>query len=72
MSNKKDKTDKQEKKKELEQYKILIEARNFHTGQFSKWSTYFYVATGALFVGYYTINNNPEPSISSLILDYFY
>jgi hypothetical protein len=42
----------------LEKYKLLIEARNFHTGQFSKWSTYFYVATGALFVGYYTINNN--------------
>ena len=50
----------------LEKYKLLIEARNFHTGQFSKWSTYFYVATGALFVGYYTINSNSLPANFSI------
>lgn len=38
-----------------ERYKILIEARNFHYDNFSKWMTYFYIASGALFVGYCSI-----------------
>jgi hypothetical protein len=38
-----------------ERYRILIDARNFHYDNFSKWMTYFYVAIGALFVGYCTI-----------------
>ena len=36
-------------------YKILINARNFHYENFNKWMTYFYVAIGALFLGYCTI-----------------
>ncbi len=38
-----------------ERYKALINARNFHYDNFSKWMTYFYIAIGALFVGYCTI-----------------
>lgn len=38
-----------------DRYKHLINARNFHYENFNKWMTYFYVAIGALFVGYYSI-----------------
>lgn len=38
-----------------DRYKILIEARNFHYNNFSKWLTYFYVAIGAIFIGYCTL-----------------
>lgn len=38
-----------------EKYKLIIAARNFHYDNFSKWMTYFYVAIGALFVGYCTL-----------------
>ncbi|OFX72668.1 MAG: hypothetical protein A2X12_07490 [Bacteroidetes bacterium GWE2_29_8] len=38
-----------------EKYKILINARNFHYENYNKWMTYFYVAIGALFVGYCSI-----------------
>lgn len=38
-----------------EHYQYLINARNFHYDNFNKWMTYFYVAIGALFIGYYTI-----------------
>ncbi len=51
------------KKNELnsfERYKLLINARNFHYDNFNKWMTYFYVAIGALFVGYYTIKSSTE------------
>lgn len=41
--------------KKFEKYKMLINARNFHYENFNKWMTYFYVAIGALFVGYYTM-----------------
>ncbi|WP_109832773.1 RipA family octameric membrane protein [Reichenbachiella versicolor] len=44
------------KSKELDelrdQYSLLINARNFHYDNFNKWLTYFYVANGALFIGY--------------------
>ena len=40
---------------EFEKYKILINARNFHYDNFSKWASYFYIAIGALLVAYYTI-----------------
>jgi len=39
----------------FERYKLMIQARNFHYENFNKWMTYFYVAIGALFVGYCTI-----------------
>lgn len=39
----------------FEKYKLLINARNFHYDNFNKWMTYYYVAIGALFVGYYTL-----------------
>ncbi|MCD7972435.1 MAG: hypothetical protein LUG18_07175 [Candidatus Azobacteroides sp.] len=41
-----------------ERCKLVINARNFHYDNFSKWMTYFYVATGALFIGYYSIGEN--------------
>lgn len=39
------------------QYQTIIQARNFHYEQFTRWSSYFYVVIGALFVGYYVIMN---------------
>nr|WP_319401822.1 hypothetical protein [uncultured Carboxylicivirga sp.] len=36
----------------FEKYKLIVNARNFHYGNFNKWMTYFYVATGAIFIGY--------------------
>ena len=38
-------------------YKTLIEARNYHYDNFSKWMTYFYVAIGVLVVTYFSIQN---------------
>lgn len=40
---------------EENRYKLLINARNFQYDNFNKWMTFFYVAIGALFVGYYNI-----------------
>ncbi|CAM1344639.1 RipA family octameric membrane protein [Tenacibaculum amylolyticum] len=51
-----------------ERYQFLINARNFHYDNFNKWMTYFYVANGALFVGYYTIASNANMSTEKLIL----
>jgi len=48
-------TENKDKLTSLERYKTLIAARNFHYDNYNKWMTYFYVAIGALFVGYYTI-----------------
>lgn len=56
MEKKLKKTDESSKEKQLfEQYKLMIQARNFHYENFNKWMTFFYVATGALFLGYCTI-----------------
>ena len=43
--------------KKIKQYELLINARNFHYDNFNKWMTYYYVAIGALFVGYYTMKS---------------
>lgn len=53
-----------------EKYKLLITARNFHYDNFSKWMTYFYVAIGALFIGYCTLisDETPNPEITELKL----
>jgi hypothetical protein len=48
----------------------LIEARRFHYTNFSKWMTYFYVAVGALFVGYYTIAAKENSDFKSPLLEY--
>jgi hypothetical protein len=45
------------KVKKIKQYELLINARNFHYDNFNKWMTYYYVAMGALFVGYYTMKS---------------
>ena len=34
------------------QYQTIIHARNFHYEQFTRWSGYFYVVIGVLFIGY--------------------
>ena len=52
----------------LERYNYLINARNFHYENFNKWITYFYVAIGALFVGYYTIVSKEEMMIEKIII----
>ena len=41
-----------------ERYDFLIKARNFHYDNYNKWMTFFYVAIGALFVGYYTLTTS--------------
>ena len=52
-----------------DRYKTLIEARNFHYDNFNKWMTYFYVAIGALFVGYCTIISSDKslPQVEYLL-----
>ncbi len=42
------------------QYQTIIQARNFHYEQFTRWSSYFYVIIGALFVGYYSIAESSD------------
>lgn len=46
-------------------YERLIHARDFHYEQFNKWLTFFYVAVGAIFAGYYSegIRNVPHGKI---------
>jgi len=51
-----------------ERYEFLINARNFHYDNFNKWMTYFYVAIGALFVGYYTIASSEDLYNEKIIL----
>ena len=43
---------------EERQYQRLIEARNFHSENFNKWSLYFYAIIAALFIGFYSIKDN--------------
>lgn len=59
-----------------DRYESLIRARNFHYENFNKWTTYFYIAIGTLFVGYCTLMNNEKnqndlPIKMVLILGYF-
>lgn len=51
-----------------ERYTFLINARNFHYDNFNKWMTYFYLAIGALFVGYYTIASIENMNTEKIIL----
>jgi hypothetical protein len=53
-----DKIDLKEKFTAKERYDFLIKAKNFHYDNYNKWLTYFYVAIGALFVGYYTLTTS--------------
>jgi len=48
------------KERKFEQYKLLIQARNFHYDNYNKWMTYFYVAMAAFFVGYYSLISSEE------------
>ena len=56
----------------FERYKLLINARNFHYSNYSKWATYFYVAIGALFVAYYTLKSSPNQDnlLEYILLEY--
>lgn len=48
----------------LDEYKLIIEARNFHYSKFHTWSTYFSVIVGALFVAFYSVGDgNKEFSL---------
>lgn len=51
-----------------ERYKLLINARNFHYDNFNKWMTFFYVAIGALFVGYYNILDKEDYFFQEIII----
>lgn len=53
------------------QYELLINARNFHYDNFSKWMSFFYIAIGGIFVGYYSLltsNSNEEYVFEKLLL----
>ena len=56
--NDKEKKDKCKEFTPLERYKTLIAARNFHYDNFNKWLSYFYIAIGVLFVGFYTLKTS--------------
>ena len=53
---------------ETEQYHLLINARNFHYDNFNKWMTFFYVAVGAIFVGYYSIIEKTGLNFEKIII----
>lgn len=50
----------------LERYKLLIAAGNFNYDNYSKWMTYFSVATGAIFVGYCTFLKEVKEADTSI------
>ena len=52
----------------VDQYQLLINARNFHYDNFNKWMTFFYVAVGAIFVGYYSIIEKTELDFEKIII----
>ena len=56
--NDKEKKDKCKEFTPFERYKLLIAARNFHYDNFNKWLSYFYIAIGVLFVGFYTLKTS--------------
>lgn len=53
----------------FDKYQLIVKARNFHYENFNKWMTYFYVAIGALFVGYCNLlssKNHEELDLNKL------
>lgn len=54
----------------FEEYKLIIEARNFHYSKFHIWSTYFSVIVGALFLAYYGAQKGIEFQLLVAILGY--
>lgn len=59
----------------VEEYKLIINARNYHYSKFHVWSAYFSVIVGALFVGYYNVTKegtikNEEFELLIAILGY--
>ena len=54
----------------FKRYKLVIAARNFHYENFSKWMTFFYVAIGALFVGYCKIIEISNSSVANVNIEY--
>lgn len=46
-----------------ERFELLINARNFHYENYSKWMTYFYVAISALFIAFFTIASKPVAEV---------
>lgn len=52
----------------MRRYVLLIQARNFHYENFSKWSSYFIVAIGALFVALYSKPESDPIKIENIIL----
>ncbi|MDY3338991.1 hypothetical protein PG279_07345 [Riemerella anatipestifer] len=53
-------------------YEYLLNARNFHYENFNRWTNYFCLATGALFIGYYNLidKNKSTEEIMVLVLGY--
>lgn len=53
------------------QYQTIIHAQNFHYEQFTRWSGYFYVVIGVLFIGYCFIVQTPAANTAdSQVLDW--
>jgi hypothetical protein len=53
---------------ETTRYKILINARNFHYDNFNKWMTFYYIAIGALFVGFNSLKDSDNIVIKGTVL----
>lgn len=56
---------------EKDAYELMINARNFHYDNFSKWMTYYYVAVAAVFVAFYSYKNDDKIGILIICLGCF-
>lgn len=43
-----------DKETKFEEYKILLQVRNFHYENFNKWMTFYYIAVGSIFIALYS------------------
>lgn len=50
-------------------YEKAIEGRNFHYQNYNTWANYYSIFTGALFVGFYQVNNSsPENTFFKILI----
>ena len=51
-------------------YEKAVEGRNLHYQQYSTWMNYYAMFTGAFFIGFYTLRDNPLLSLIIAVLGY--
>ncbi len=54
----------------VKEYELIINARNFHYQEFNKWSRYFGLVVGALFVAYYKVDGDMIFQVLVALLGY--